>query len=53
MRNPNGYESIHMLSGNRIRPWRVRITSGYVDDKQIYKTIGYFESRSEAMIPAG
>lgn len=50
-RNPNGYGSVHELSGNRRRPWRVRITKGWSEDnKQLYETIGYFETRKDAMI---
>lgn len=51
MRNPNGYGSVHKLSGNRRNPYRVRITKGWTDEgKQIYENIGYFASRSEALI---
>lgn len=55
MRLPNGYGSISKLSGNRRRPWRVRITVGWDDSedisnpKQKYKNIGYYKTRSEAM----
>lgn len=55
MRNPNGYGGITKLSGNRRRPWRVRVTDHWelTDDnksKQVYKTIGYFATRKEAML---
>lgn len=51
MRLPNGYGSVHKLSGNRRNPWRVRITSGWAEDneRQLYKTIGYYPTRSEAL----
>lgn len=54
MRNPNGWGSVHKLPGNRRRPWRARITSGWrVDDdgkhRQTYKTIGWYATREEAM----
>lgn len=51
MRNPNGYGSVHKLSGNRRRPWAARITIGYdnVTGYQVYKYIGYYVTRSEAM----
>lgn len=56
MRQPNGYGSITKMSGNRRRPWRVRITVGWEineetgREKQISKTLGYFETKKEAML---
>lgn len=32
MRLPNGYGSIHKLSGKRHRPWAVRITTQWNDN---------------------
>lgn len=50
MRNPNGYGSVHKLSGNRRKPWRVRITKGWDEnDKQLYQTIGYYAKQPEAI----
>lgn len=54
MRNPNGWGSVHKLPGNRRKPWRVRITAGWdVGEKgkgrQLFKTIGYYATREEAM----
>ena len=50
MRNPNGYGSIYKLSGNRRRPWCVRITTGWTDEaEQIKKIIGYYATRPEAI----
>lgn len=53
MRNPNGYGSVHKLPGNRRKPWRVRITSGWeiVDGKAVQKfaDIGTFATQAEAM----
>lgn len=54
MRNPNGWGSVHKLPGNRRRPWRARITSGWTVDedgkhRQQYKTIGWYATREEAM----
>lgn len=54
MRNPNGWGSVHKLPGNRRRPWRARITSGWTADengnvRQQYKTIGWYATREEAM----
>lgn len=51
MKNPNGYGSVIKMSGNRRRPFGVRITVGRKDDgRQIYKYIGYYATRPEAMI---
>lgn len=62
MKLPNGYGSVTKLSGNRRRPYRARITSGWKDieydsegnpdyshAKQQYVTIGYFATRAEAL----
>lgn len=50
MRNPNGYESVFKLSGNRRKPFAVRITQGYTGDgKQIYKYLSYHITRRETM----
>lgn len=56
MKLPNGYGSVHKLSGaKRRKPWRVRITDGYeydpIKDKQIqkYKTLGYYETKQQAL----
>ena len=54
MKLPNGYGSITKLSGNRRKPYRVRKTDGWeiVDGKlkQKFITVGYYESRPEALI---
>lgn len=58
MRNPNGYGSVYKLSGNRRRPWAVRITAGWERDKdnpdalgkQQYKMLGYYKTRPEAVL---
>lgn len=56
MRNPNGYGGISRLPGKRRRPYRVRVTVGWVDrgdsrrELQRYATIGYYETRGEAMM---
>lgn len=50
-RLPNGYGSVVHLSGNRRRPYWARITAGYKDNgQQIYKSIGYYATREEALI---
>ncbi|MBN2796207.1 MAG: site-specific integrase [Clostridia bacterium] len=51
MKNPNGYGSIYKLSGNRRKPFAVRITTGWDDNgKQTFKYVGYYASQSEALI---
>jgi integrase len=53
---PNGFGSIHRLSGKRRNPYRVRKTDKWIFDpvtgktKQLYITIGYYPTREEAMI---
>ena len=50
MRNPNGYGSVHKLSGKRRKPYAVQITTGWNNDgKQIRKYLSYHTSKSEAM----
>jgi integrase len=55
MKLPNGYGSVHKLSGNRRKPWRARKTAGWEFDpvdlttKQKYVTIGYFSTKAEAL----
>lgn len=55
MRLPNGYGSITKLSGNRRKPYGIRVTTGWVTDeitgkkKQKYKFIGYTKTRAEAL----
>lgn len=51
MKNPNGYGSVYKLSGKRRKPYGARITIGWDDHgKQIYKIIGYYAARPEAMM---
>lgn len=54
MRKPNGYGSVIKLKGNRRKPWTARITVGWdlneKSAKQVYRYIGYYESRQEAEI---
>ena len=50
MRNANGQGGVVKLSGNRRRPYAVRITEGWTPEgKQKYKVIGYFEDRMDAL----
>ena len=56
MRLPNGFGNVSKLSGKRRNPWRARKTSGWVIDektkkaKQTYITIGYYETRQQALM---
>ena len=49
VRLPNSYGGISYLGKGRRRPWRVRITVGWKDGKQIYKNLGYAETRKKAL----
>lgn len=50
MRLPNGYGSIVKLSGNRRRPYMVRKTIGYRNNRQVYSILGYYPTRDDALI---
>lgn len=50
MRLPNGYGSVYKLSGNRRKPFIARKTIGWDENgKQVYATIGYYQSKPEAL----
>lgn len=50
MKLENKYGSVHKVSGNRRKPFRVRVTIGWTEDrKQIYKELGYVESYPAGM----
>lgn len=49
MRMANGSGSIVKLSGNRRKPYAVRITQGWKDGKQHRKYLGYYKTQMEAM----
>lgn len=53
MKNPNGFGGITKMTGNRRKPWRVRVTNGWViennQSKQTYKNLGYYATRKEAL----
>lgn len=55
MRNPNGYGSVVKLSGNRRNPYGARLTVGFKAENgfPIYKFIGYYPTRKEAMTALG
>lgn len=49
LKRANGTGCIIKMKGNRRRPWRARVTTGWsADGKQIIKNIGAFASRKEA-----
>lgn len=47
-KNPNGYGSIIKLPGRRRRPWAVRVTDGFINKKQKYRYVGYYETLTAA-----
>lgn len=54
MKLPNGYGSVYRLSGNRRRPWAVRITVSRKEEKDgvthwKYKYLGYYETQAAAL----
>ncbi len=50
MRMPNGFGSVVNLGKRRRRPYAVRVTAGWSEEKrQIYKYIGYFEEKIDAL----
>lgn len=51
MRNPNGYGTVVKLSGNRRRPYEVRVNTR-MDERNypVYDVLGRFAERTEAMI---
>lgn len=49
-RHENGFGSIVKLSGNRRKPYAVRVTTGWKDGKQVRKYLGYYPSEAEALM---
>lgn len=49
-RHENGFGSIVKLSGNRRKPFAVRITAGWKEGKQVRKYLGYYKSEAEALL---
>lgn len=50
MRLPNGYGSVYKLSGKRRKPYVAKITTGWNSlGKQIYLTLGYFETKQDGL----
>ena len=54
MRLPNGMGSAYKMQGARRKPWIARKTVGYDDSgKQLYKIVGYFKTKKEAIEALG
>lgn len=54
MKNPNGYGSVVKLSGNRRKPFAVRVTVGWTSEgTQIVKYLDFFKTRKEALTALG
>lgn len=51
LKNPNGYGSVVKLSGNRRKPFEVRVNT-HMDERYypVYDVLGRFSSREEALI---
>ncbi len=50
MKRANGTGSVYKLSGRRRKPWIARVTIGKIEDKQIYQTIGYYETETDGKL---
>lgn len=53
MKNANGFGSIVCLDKTgkkRRKPWGVRITTGWKDNKQVRKYLGFYATQTEALI---
>lgn len=51
MKNPNGFDPVFKLKGNRRKPWCARKASGWNDNGQpLYKYVGYYSTLQDAMI---
>ena len=49
-RLPKGVGSVTKVSGQKLRnPWRARKQVGTLDGKRVYRTVGYFATRKEAL----
>lgn len=48
-RLPKGFGSVYKLSGKRRNPYAARVTQCYKDDKPVYKYIGYYPTKKEAL----
>ena len=49
MKNPNGYGCVTKLSGNRRRPWAIKLTKGYTEEGKLqYTYLSYHRTKREA-----
>lgn len=53
MKNPNGFGTVYKMSGKRRNKWRAVKTVGWENGKQKRVTIGYYESKTEALEALG
>lgn len=53
MKNPNGFGTVYKMSGKRRKKWRAVKTINWEEGKQKRITIGYYESKQEAMEELG
>lgn len=66
MKLPNGYGTVYKLSGRRRNPWVARVTTGWTTAtatkgkrkgqkvrRQLYQTIGYYETKQDALAALG
>ncbi len=53
MKNPNGFGTVYKMAGKRRKKWRAVKTIKWEDGKQKRVTVGYFESKQEAMEELG
>ena len=49
MKLPNGYGSVYKKSGKRKKPYVIVITTGWSENSQIRKVIGYTETRKAGL----
>lgn len=49
MKLPNGYGSVVKLKGTRRKPYMIKKTVGYKNNKQIFKIIGYADTKENAL----
>ena len=48
MRRPNGSGTTYKLQGNRSRPWIARASSWDEDGRRVWRTLGYYATKTEA-----
>lgn len=54
MKKPNGFGTVYKMAGRRRRPYRAVVSVGYTPDgKRIRQTLGYYETKKEALSALG